>query len=352
MGLKFWFDVLTPKQVKFFKPIVDELKNRNHKVLCTSRKYREVEELAALKNMELTKVGEYGGDTLYGKIRKGLERSNELINTVQDFDPDCLVSFSSPDACRIAFGLQIRNIGFNDSPHAEAVCRLSIPLMNRLICPWIIPYVEFTRYGITRQKIQRYKALDPAVWIKNGVKRIYKHQDLNLDSKRKTITFRFEETKAAYIYGDTSFSSSLLRSLIDNFSDCNIVVLCRYMDQLKSVTKEFGDSTIVLDKVVDGTALLLLSELFIGSGGTMNCEASLLGIPNLSYNMQNIVVNKFLIGRAVSKQYSSVDDTIRYARIILTNENTRKSIAENSKRLLAQMEDPKEKILKMLEQVN
>ena len=84
----------------------------------------------------------------------------------------------------------------------------------------------------------------------------------------------------------------------------------------------------------------------------MNCEASLLGIPNLSYNMQNIVVNKFLIGRAVSKQCSSVDDSIRYARMILTNENIRKSIAKNGKRLLALMEDPKEKILKMLEQVN
>jgi len=340
--------VLTPKQVNFFKPIVKELKERKHEVLCTSRIYREVEQLGALTGLELTKVGEHGGDSLYGKVKASAERTQKLIDVAQDFHPDCLVSFSSPEASRVAFGLQIRNVGFNDSPHAEAVCRLSIPLMNKLMSPWIIPFKEFTKYGIAKNKILHYKALDPAIWIKDG-RCIYTHQDLKLDPSKKTITFRLEESKAAYRSGIRSDSSGLLNILIKNFKDCNIVVLCRYLDQLESVSKEFGNSAIVIDRVIDGTSLLMLSDVFIGSGGTMNCEASLLGVPNISYAMHNILVNKFLFSQGLSYKCTSANQMVRLTRRVLSDERMQKIIKSKSQRLLSQMEDPKKKIINVLE---
>lgn len=340
--------MLTPKQVKFFKPIVKELRERRHEVLCTSRIYREVEQLGALTGLELTKVGEHGGNSLYGKVKASAERSQKLIDVVQDFQPDCLVSFSSPEASRVAFGLQIRNIGFNDSPHAEAVCRLSIPLMNKLMCPWIIPFKEFTRYGIAKRQILRYRALDPAMWIKDG-KSIYTHKDLKIDPAKKTITFRLEESKAAYRSSIKSTSSILLNALIKNFRDCNIVVLCRYLDQLESVNKEFGSSAIVIDRAIDGMSLLMLSDLFIGSGGTMNCEASLLGVPNMSYAMHNILLNRFLFSKGISYKCTNADDMVRLARKMLSDERMQKMIKSKSQKLLSQMEDPKKKIIRVLE---
>lgn len=346
--MKIWFDILTPKQVNFFKPVIDELKNRKHNVLCTSRKYREVEELAALKGLALTIVGEHGGHSIHGKMKASAERTQKLVDVVQDFQPDCLANFSSPEASRVAFGLQIRNVGFNDSPHAEAVCRLSIPLMNELLCPWIIPFKEFTRYGIAKNQIMHYRALDPVMWIRNG-KGIYAHSDLKLDPAKKTITFRLEESKAAYRSNIRSNSSTLLNSLLDNFSDCNIVVLCRYLDQLESVSKEFGNSAIVIDRVIDGMSLLLLSDLFIGSGGTMNCEASLLGVPNISYAMHDILLNKFLFSKSVSYKCTNANEMVRLARKMLSDERMLKAMKLKSQRLLSQMEDPKKKIIKVLE---
>ncbi len=346
--MKYWFDVLTPKQVNFFKPLVEELKARKHEILCTSRFYREVEGVAALKGLELIKVGEHGGHSLYGKVTASAERTLKLIDVVKDFQPDCLVNFSSPEASRVAFGLQIRNVGLNDSPHAEAVCRLSIPLMDKLMCPWIIPFKEFTRYGIAKNKILRYKALDPAMWVKDA-RLIYTHQDLKLDPAKKTITFRFEESKAAYRSGVKSTSSLLLSSLIKNFKDCHIVVLCRYLDQLESVNKEFGNSAIVIDRVVDGTSLLLLTDVFIGSGGTMNCEASLLGIPNMLYAMHDLMLNRFLLRKGVSYKCTNVDEMMRLARKMLSDERMRKAIKSKSETLLSQMEDPKKKIIRVLE---
>jgi len=344
--------VLTPKQVNFFKPIADELRRRNHEVVCTSRRYREVKQLAQLKDMNIQIVGEHGGESLHGKLVASATRVRKLTDVMEKFNPDVLVSFSSPEAARVAFGLKIRHVGFSDSPHAEAVCRLSIPLMNKLMCPWIIPRKEFTKYGISSKSIIQYRALDPVIWLKHSHQHIKStHLDLGLDSNEKTITFRLEESMAAYNVAN-SISYELLEALIKNFNDCNIVVLGRYDDQVAKFKEGYGKDVIIPCSVVDGTSLLMETDVFLGSGGTMNTEASLLGIPNISYKMQNITINKFLIGQAVSNGYSNLSDAIRLVRNMLTNENLLDSIAKKGKRLLAQMEDPLKNIVKVLEQVN
>lgn len=267
---------------------------------------------------------------------------------MRDFQPGCLASFSSPEACRVAFGLRIRNVGFNDSPHAEAVCRLSVPLMDTLMCPWIIPFKDFTRYGIAQRQILRYRALDPAIWLKDS-RTVYSHQDLKISQDRKTIVFRLEESKAAYVSGVPELSRKLLGSLIQNFRDCNIIVLCRYSDQLESFRREFGDRAIIMDRVIDGAALLQLSDLFIGSGGTMNCEAALLEVPNMAYAMHNILVNKFLFGKGVSHRCRDTDSMVRLGRKMLHDQRMRKDIASRSRKLLAAMEDPMKQIVRVLE---
>ena len=53
-----WVDVLTPKQVLFFNPVVDLVKKKGLAVLATSRHYREVEPLAKMHGFDLTYVGE------------------------------------------------------------------------------------------------------------------------------------------------------------------------------------------------------------------------------------------------------------------------------------------------------
>ena len=346
--MKIWFDVLTPKQVNFFKPVVDELKNRKHNVLCTSRKYREVEELAKIKGLELRIVGEYGGESLHGKLKASAERVLQLTDAITQFNPDTLVSLSSPEASRVAFGLAIPHLGFNDSPHAEAVCRLSVPFMSKLMCPWIIPVQDFTNYGISKNNIQRYKALDPAIWLK-GFKQIYKHADFGLDPAKKTITFRLEESKAAYYSNKDSISIKLLKSLAKNFGDCNLVLLGRYPDQIESLQRDYGNKAVVIGSVVDGTSLLMLTDVFVGSGGTMNCEAALLGVPNISYAMNKIYVTQFLIRKGLSKECRNENQMLKLLRYMLSNNKFRVKLRTKASLMLSQMEDLKKRTVNILE---
>src|ERR687888_29945 len=146
--MKIWFDILTPKQVMFFKPAVDLLQRSGHQLLCTGRGH-----------------GEAGK---YEKLRENANRIFELAYIIKEFEPNIAITFSSPEGARVAFGLGIRHIGFNDSPHAEAVAKLTIPLMNHLFCPWVIPYSAWINFGISKNNITRYRALDPVAWIKRN----------------------------------------------------------------------------------------------------------------------------------------------------------------------------------------
>src|SRR5215510_13861533 len=124
----------------FFKPAVNELKKSGHDVLCTSRNYRECIQLARIKKLDLTIIGKHGGDLKYQKLRESAYRTYLLAEIVHKFNPCMSVSYSSPEATRVAFGLGICKISLNDSPHSYAVNKLSIPLTDCLLCPWIIPY--------------------------------------------------------------------------------------------------------------------------------------------------------------------------------------------------------------------
>ena len=163
--LRIWFDILTPKQVMFFKPAIDILKKCDHEILSTSREYKEANELARIRHIELKIVGKHGGAERSQKLVQSANRILKLTDLINAFEPNVAVSFSSPEACRVAFGLGIRNIGFNDSPHACAVAKLSVPLLDLLLCPWIIPYSSWVRHGIQRRRIFKYKGLDPIAWL-------------------------------------------------------------------------------------------------------------------------------------------------------------------------------------------
>ncbi len=160
-----WFDILTPKQVLFFGPVIEELKKAGAEVLVTSRRYREVGPLAAQAGLDLKFVGERGNKGKIEQLLASTARQAEMIPIVKDFSPGAAVSLASSVCARVAFGLGVKHIAVNDSPHSEVAGRLSLPLSFHLLCPWIIPYSAWSRFGVERRQVTRYRALDPAVWL-------------------------------------------------------------------------------------------------------------------------------------------------------------------------------------------
>ena len=336
---------MTPKQILFFKPVVDLLKRKDCEVLATSRHYREVEPLAKMQGLNLTYVGERGGKERDLQLKASLERQQGLLPLVESFGPDVSVSVASADCARISFGLGIRHVAVNDSPHSVVAGKLSLPLSYHLLTPWIIPYSAWGAFGMTRRNITRYRALDPAAWLKRP------HDgnlDITLDRKRKTIVVRLEESYAPYMRGTSgSWGETVLQRLAKDFKDCNLVALCRYEDQLESIKEKYGETFIIPDKVIDGTALLKVTDVFVGMGGTMSAEAALQGIPTISAFQGDLYTERYLISKGL---LARARDTRMISKLVkrFLSKSYRPGFSRKAKKLLDWMEDPAQRVTDFL----
>lgn len=343
--LKIWFDVLTPKQVLFFEPMIKRLRKK-HRVICTSRQYREVNQLAKMRKMNLIFVGRHGGSERSKKLKASLDRMNKLIKIIKKFSPDVAVSFCSPEATRISFGLGIKHIAFCDSPHAEAVMKISIPLVDRLLIPWIISKNEFSKYGISAKKITSYKAIDASVIIKNKSNNstLKKFKDM----KKKTILIRPYESQASYAnYKETSMISIIQQ--ISKLSNYNVLLLARNFEQIKKLKTKFGKKIRVLNKVVDNNEILSLTDVFVGSGGTMTAEAALRGIPTISYNAVPNIVEDYLVKKYLIKREENPQKIVPLIeKLLKSNKNKFK---KNAKTELSRMEDPYFKLIHAIKSI-
>ena len=316
---------------------------KKHQVLCTSRNYREVTNLAKIRKLNLIFVGKHGGSQKYDKLNASIERINKLSKIIKKNKLDIAISFCSPEASRVAFGLGIKHISFSDSPHAEAVMRLSIPLVQKLLIPWIIPKKEFEKFGINKKDIIQYKAIDAA----SIARRVLKKNKLSLTSKRKkTILVRVEEDQAAYSTKDLSKTIKIIKSLIKEFNNENILVLGRYGTQIQFLNRTFGKKIKILNKVIDGKELLSMVDVFVGSGGTMTAEASLLGIPTISYNAIPNFIESYLVKKKLVKRETNPKQIVNSIKKILSSSNMEHQ--KRAKMALNSMEDPYSKLLKAI----
>jgi len=317
--------------------------SKNHKILCTSRNYREVVELSKIKNIDLRLIGKHGGSTKEGKLDSSIQRMDHLLDVIIKFSPDLTVSFCSPEAARISYGIGIKHVAFSDSPHAEAVMRLSVPLVQKLLIPWVIPKNEFVRYGISRKNIIHYKAIDAAVIVRERSK----IKSMNIDRTRKTIIIRPEESEAAYILGKTK-SDSIIYEVSKEDKIYNIIVLARYAVQKKRLKEKFGKKVTIMDKVVDGKSLLSITDLFIGSGGTMTAEAALMGVPTISYDAAPNYIEKYLVRMGLAKRETSPKKILTLIKKLLNNDYDNK---KKARMILNSMEDPYSKLVKAIKTV-
>ena len=269
-------------------------------MLCTSRKYNQVTDLAKIRKQKLVIIGKYGGAEKHDKLDASLSRSKLLVKKISAFLPDITLSFCSPEAARVSYGLGIPHICFSDSPHATAVMKLSLPYANKLLIPWIIPKSDFENMGIELKNIIQYKTIDAAQITKQ---KVFLTCGTDINSRRwKTILIRTPEDEAAYL-SKQSDVVDIIKKIKKDFLGCHITVLTRYKKQADLLKKKFSKSAQskfqIVSKVVDGKKLLLDSDVFVGSGGTMTAESALLGIPTISYNATPNRIEDYLVSKKI-----------------------------------------------------
>ena len=347
--MKVWVDILTPKQCMLFSKLSTRLEEEGHRVLRTTREYREVTQLLRLKGIDAKVAGKHGGGTLEGKLRASTERSLQLTSLIKEWKPDVAVSFSSPEATRVAFGLGVPHVCVNDSPHAEAVARLTVPLSERLLTPKVIPKRAWVGFGIPADRIVKYNALNAWAWLRDLKPDETVLKQLGLDKSKPIITFRTEETFASYLLGKTPKGPLIVpiaKRLFKPSRDFQLVVVPRYEDQAIVLKEVLEKNATICESVIDGPSLLSFTSIFVGAGGTMTIEAALLGVPTFScYPDKPFLIERYLVNKGLIIRENSPEEIAK--KIVKTFDNLELAKAkqkEKARKLTKNFEDPIEVI--------
>jgi len=315
---------------------------KNHTVLCTSRKYNQVTDLAKIRKQKLVIIGKHGGAEKHDKLDASLSRSKLLVKKISKFSPDITLSFCSPEAARISYGLGIKHICFSDSPHAENVMRLVVPLVQKLLIPWIIPKKKFTKFGIDQNNIIQYKAIDAATISKRKIKNIKKTVG------KRIILIRLEEDEASYSLKKRPIIP-IVKEILKEFSGQEIVIMTRYASQKKYLQQIFQKKIKILSTVVDSKLLLYNADIFIGSGGTMTAESALLGIPTISYDAVPNIIEDYLVRKKLVMREVNPKKMVSVMKKVFKSSNSRRK--NRAKKMMSSMEDPYPILLKTMKSV-
>ena len=315
---------------------------KNHSVLCTSRKYNQVTELAKIRKQKLVIIGKHGGAEKHDKLNASLSRSKLLVKKISKFSPDITLSFCSPEAARVSYGLGIPHICFSDSPHAENVMRLFVPLVQKLLIPWIIPKKKFTKFGIDQNNIIQYKAIDAATISKRKIKNIKKTVG------KRIILIRLEEDEASYSLKKRPIIP-IVKEILKEFSGQEIVIMTRYATQKKYLQQIFQKKIKILSTVVDSKLLLYNADIFIGSGGTMTAESALLGIPTISYDAVPNIIEDYLVRKKLVMREINPKKMVSVMKKVFKSSNSRRK--NRAKKMMSSMEDPYPILLKTMKSI-
>jgi len=330
---------------------------KNNTVLCTSRDYSQVTQLAKIRNLKLVIVGKHGGSKRHDKLNASLHRAKLLSTRIKKFSPDITISFCSPEAARVSYGLGVPHICFSDSPHATAVMKLSLPYADKLLIPWIIPKSDFENMGIDPKNIIQYKSIDAAQITK---RKVFFSCGTGINSREwKTILIRTPEDEAAYL-SKQSDVVNIIKKIEKDFLGCHITVLTRYEKQAGLLKKKFSKSAQskfqIVSKVVDGEKMLLDSDVFVGSGGTMTAESALLGVPTISYNAIPNRIEDYLVSKKIVTRCMTPDKIVKRISVVFALTSYRGQGFEPRRRMqikkfVSSLEDPYPILLKTIKSI-
>lgn len=349
-----WCDVLTPKHAWLFGTIGKFLKDQGHEIFITVREYERTRQIIEFFTLSYESLGKHGGGSLEDKLLASAKRVVSLTKyeTKLDKRPDCVFSLMSPEAARVAFGLGIPHVCFNDTPHAIAVSKLVYPLSSHLIVPKCVSLQNHPTFGMVPQEVIQFDGVFEALWISAFTPDDSIFDRLELNKNQPIIVFRPEESSAAYLLAKDEVKNGSYRSLqiiekiLKKIPESQIVAFPRYKNQHDAIQKEFKGKVLIPERAVHGPNLMYFADLVISGGGTMSQEAALLGTPSICYFPLDFDVPIFLKEKGFPiTRIKQLDEVVKYSFKILEDPQKNK---QRDPALLKSLEDPKNLILNLV----
>ncbi|MEM1927785.1 MAG: DUF354 domain-containing protein [Acidilobaceae archaeon] len=341
-----WLDASTPKRLLLSASLAEILRARGFRPLVTVRSYDySLMMLPKLGVHDYIVVGVHGGGTLKGKLVADIGRMIDLIPVLEDKNVVALISYPSPPAVRVAYGLGIPYIAMGDTPHGEAMNRLSYPLARVAILSEFIAE-DLAKYFLKDfTVIETYRGVDELLWVKRF--ECNKHEEDVTEAGLKPLSYvvlRPEEFMAHY-YDRRGESIVIKLSEVVLSEGYTPVVLPRYESQLIEVKSMKGVK--VIEKPILGPALECHAVAVVTGGITMAREAALLGVPGISVFSKPIRIDVKLAELGLPISYARDYEEASYIlRKILRDPESHRV---ESRKLIESLETPESKVVAWVE---
>jgi hypothetical protein len=292
---KIWIDLDNSPHVPFFAPIVEELEHSGHKILLTARDCFQVCELADLHNLTYRRIGRHYGKNLLWKLAGLCWRSLQMVPTVLRDKPALALSHGSRSQLLVANLLGIPSVTIADYEFAR---------IWTLVHPtWVLTpeMIADSTIHARKEHILKYPGIkedvyaprfnpDPGIPVKFG-----------LDGTEVIVLIRPPATEAHYHRPESDKLFEAVLNFLGEKPQVKMILLPRNERQAADIRSKWAflfatGQILIPNSVVDGLNLIWYSDLVISGGGTMNREATALGVPVYSIFRGKIgAVDRYLV---------------------------------------------------------
>lgn len=277
-GQTIWIDLDNSPHVPFFRPIIEQLKDRGYEVLITARDCFQVCGLADQLHLEYKPIGRhYGKHQMMKLLGLGI-RTLQLLPPAWRTRPALAVSHGSRSQLVAATLLGIPTLQILDYEFAKiwAGVRPSWAMIPTII--------ETGAVKLSPDRVLQYPGIKEDVYVPSFSPREGIREELGITEADILVTMRPPASEAHY---HSAESDTLFRAAVAHLAsipETRMVVLPRTPKQGDEIKARWPElyarrKLLIPERVVDGLNLVWHSDLVISGGGTMNREAAALGIP-------------------------------------------------------------------------
>lgn len=271
-----WIDMDNSPHVPFFRPIIEELRERGYSLLLTARDAFQVTELTKLHQIPCEAIGRHYGKNKFMKGLGLIIRSAQLLPMVIRERPNIAVSHGSRAQMIAAKVLGIPSVVIADYEHVKHVTH-----PDWAIFPEIIPTEVASKLA---KRVLKYPGIKEDVYVPNFQPDPAILTELGVKDTEILVTVRPPATEAHYHNPESEKLFSAVMDRLGETEGTRTVLLPRNDRQKAGIERQWPDwlqngKMIVPGRAVEGLNLIWHSDLVISGGGTMNREAAALSVP-------------------------------------------------------------------------
>ena len=275
--------------------MIRELETDGHSVVITCRPLANTIDLLDLHGFKYEVVGEHYGAKLRKKVFGYPVRVWQLRKYLAPMRIDVAVSQSSFHSPLVARLLGIRSIYMNDNEHALGNVP-SFICASKIMVPEFLTLANLKRQLANPKKVVRYPGVKEGIYLWGLQEHLNKRVMPNKHAAKPSVYVRPEPWTAQYYRGRKDFLDDVLVGIKEQV---NLTLLPRGKVQGEHYRESKFSGMRIVDTAMDIADIAPGCDLFVGAGGTMTREMSVLGVPTISvYQDKLLDVDQYLLSQA------------------------------------------------------